>query len=42
MHTNNVVAHTQYSCRHFRNSLDFEIGVVVRTIHPIVKGKIVL
>jgi hypothetical protein len=25
----NFAAHTQSSCKHFRNSLDFEIGVVV-------------
>jgi hypothetical protein len=32
MHTN-IVAHVQYLCRHFRNILDFEIGVVVHTMH---------
>jgi hypothetical protein len=42
MHTNNVGAHAQYFCRHFQNNLDFGIGVMVPTIHPIVKGKIVL
>jgi hypothetical protein len=31
MHTN-IVAHVQYSCRHFRNNLDFEIGVMVHTM----------
>jgi hypothetical protein len=29
----NIVAHAQYLCKHFRNILDFEIGVVVHTIH---------
>jgi hypothetical protein len=32
MHTN-IVTHVQYSCRHFKNILDFEIGVVVHTMH---------
>jgi hypothetical protein len=42
MHTNSVVAHAQYLGRHFRNNLDFEIGVMVHIIHFIVKGNIVL
>jgi hypothetical protein len=29
----NIIAHIQYSCRHFRNILDFEIGVVVHIMH---------
>jgi hypothetical protein len=29
----NIVAHNQYSYKHFRNILDFEIGVVVHTMH---------
>jgi hypothetical protein len=31
MHTN-IVAHAQYSCKHFRKILDFEIGVVIHTM----------
>jgi hypothetical protein len=32
MHTN-FVAHVQFLCKHFRNSLDFEIVIVVHTMH---------
>jgi len=29
----NIVVHAQYSCKHFKNILNFEIGVVVHTMH---------
>jgi hypothetical protein len=33
MHINNVVADIQYLCGHFKNNLDFEIGVAVHRMH---------
>jgi hypothetical protein len=35
MHTN-IEAHTKYLWRHFRNNLDFEIGVVVHTMRTMI------
>jgi hypothetical protein len=33
-----IVAHTEYLWRHFRNSLDFEIGVMVHTMRTMIHG----
>ncbi len=34
----NIIAHVQCLCRHFRNNLDFDIGVMVHTMCTMIQS----